>query len=68
MTMTDIEDSALVARVVCHPKGWKSHQTRWSAVGCVFSVGSTTAARLCREHGENPNETRREHEERGFDD
>lgn len=46
----------LVKRAVSHPVGWEAGQPRWSAVGAIFSVGSTSAHQLCRQFGLNPNE------------
>ena len=50
----------LVERAVSAPRDWKRRQPRWSAVGCVFSVGSTTASELCKAFGLNPDETHAE--------
>lgn len=48
----------LIKRAVEAPAGWQPRQPRWSAVGCVFSVGSTTATNLCREFGVDPDDER----------
>lgn len=46
----------LVSRAVNHTHGWEPHQLRWSAVGMTFSLGSTSAAKLCLEFGLDPDE------------
>lgn len=46
----------LVRRAVHFVHGWEPDQPRWSAVGCVFSIGSTSASKLCSEFDLNPDE------------
>ena len=58
--MADRTDADLVRWIVEDPPGWKFDQQRWSAVGCVFGYGSTSASLLCSRFGFEPDQTRRE--------
>lgn len=56
----------LVRRAVSAPPGWRgSGRPRRSCVGEVFSVGSTHAARLCKQFGFDPDEVDRQRRSRG---
>lgn len=48
----------LVERAVKWPTGWKRREPRWVAIMRVFNVGSTTATRLCRHFGLEPEKTK----------
>jgi hypothetical protein len=52
--LTDVE---LLRRVVKCPPASHRPASRWSLVGAVFSVGSTSATALCRRLGFDPDET-----------
>lgn len=53
-----LPDADYVERVVASPAGWMPRQPRWSAVACIFSVGSGHASMLCKRFGFDPDETR----------
>ncbi len=51
-------DTELLRRAITYaiPQRGQGDMPRWSCVGHVFSVGSTTATSLCKEFGVDPNE------------
>lgn len=43
-----------MTRAVNHPHGWEPGTPRWSAVGAVFSLGSTSGTMICKAFGADP--------------
>lgn len=52
----DLTDEDLVRRAVRYPPTNTGAMPRWSHVGAIFGIGSTSAAELCVRFGFDPDE------------
>lgn len=58
LPVIDLTAMQVIARAVNYPHKWACGTPRWSAVGGIFGLGSTSSQKLCRLCGENPNDIR----------
>ena len=56
LEVTGLTPMELIERAVIFPVGWKRGQPRWSAVGAIFAISSTSSHAVCRAVGQDPND------------
>lgn len=64
----DLTDEELIRRAVQYPPTGRGEHCRWSLVGAVFSLGSTSSIALCRRFGCDPDDRLGRYEDDDPDD